>query len=72
MVQKKTTQPAVIYAKYAGKAEIVTDKTGISLTFRLKNLTLKDSRSSLQCLLVYGGRIHYSGRYNLKVYGKFH
>ena len=70
IAQKRRTRPAIIYKNYAGKAEIVSDKTGTSLTIRLKNLKLKDSRNFLQCMLVYSGLTYYSGYYNLKVYGK--
>ena len=71
VVMKTRLRPAVVLKKYAGKAEIVSDRTGTSLTFRLKNLTVKDSRS-LWCLLLYDRMAYYSGKYNLKVYSKYH
>ena len=72
IVQKRRTRPAYVYPKYAGKAEVVSDKTGISLTIRLKNLKMKDSKDYLQCQLSYSGLAYYSGKYNLKVYGKYY
>ena len=72
VVQKQRSRPAVVYPKYAGKAEIVSDLTGKSLTFRFKNLALKDAKDGLSCLLTYLGLPYESGKYNLKVYGKFY
>ena len=71
VVQKQRSLPAVVYPKYAGKAEIVSDWTGKSLTFRFKNLALKDAKDGLTCLLAYDGLPYFSGKYNIKVYGKF-
>ena len=72
IVKKTRSMPAVVLQKYAGKAEIVSDNAGKSLTFRLKNLTVKDSRNGLWCLLLYERKSYHSGAYNLKVYSKFY
>lgn len=72
MVQKRRTRPAVVLQKYVGKAEIVDDKTGTSLTIRLKDLRMKDTANFLQCQLSYSGLVYYSGKYNLIVYGTYY
>ena len=70
IAQKRGTQPAGIQTGFVGRAEIITDITGSSLTIRLKNLNFNDAKP-VSCLLVYDGLPYDSGRYNLNIYGKF-
>ena len=70
IARKRTTQPATIQGGFVGRADIITDITGSSLTFRLKNLKYGDAKP-LYCLLVYDGLPYPSRRYNLNIYGKY-
>ena len=70
IAQKRGTQPATIQGGFVGRAEIITDITGSSLTIRLKNLNFNDAKP-VSCLLVYDGLPYDSGRYDLNIYGKY-
>ena len=70
MAQKRGTQPATILGPFQGRAEVITDITGSSLTIRLKNLNFNDAKP-VKCLLVYDGLPFDSGTYNLNIYGKY-